>query len=104
VPRASADEPAIGRPIAGTWARVLDLDLRPLPPGVAGELFLGGAGLARGYFRRPELTAERFVPDPFASGLRLYRTGDLVRYRQSGELEFLGRRDQQAKLRGFRIQ
>jgi acyl-coenzyme A synthetase/AMP-(fatty) acid ligase/acyl carrier protein len=99
-------EPGIGRPLPGTSARVLDRAGRRTPAGVPGELHLGGAGLARGYLGRPDLTAERFVPDPFAShpGERLYRTGDLVRYRPGGELEYLGRLDHQVKLRGFRIE
>src|SRR5262249_25580803 len=81
----------IGRPIASARLLVLDSDLEPLPIAVAGELFIGGAGLARGYLGLPDKTAERFVPDPFSdlSGARLYRTGDLVRWRESGNLEFL---------------
>jgi len=94
----------IGKPITHTQMYVLDEHRQQVPTGIVGELYIGGDGVAREYFGRPELTAERFVVDPFIPGNRLYRTGDLVRRLQDGNLEYLGRDDQQIKLRGFRIE
>lgn len=100
------DSVALGRPIAGTQVFILDAQGRPVPVGVAGEIHAGGDGLARGYLNAPELTAQRFIPNPFSPepGARLYKTGDLARHLADGQIEFLGRRDQQVKISGYRIE
>ena len=106
IERGTDRPPPIGRPITNTQVYLLGQHLELVPVGRPGEIYLGGCGLARGYFNRPELTAGKFMPDPFSrrAGERLYATGDLARYLPNGELEFLGRRDAQIKLRGFRIE
>ncbi|WP_013334574.1 non-ribosomal peptide synthetase [Gloeothece verrucosa] len=94
----------IGKPINNVQVYILDQYLQPMPLGVPGELYIGGLGIARGYLNRPELTAEKFIDNPFKAGDKLYKTGDLVRYKPDGNLEFLGRIDSQVKIRGFRIE
>nr|BBH87140.1 non-ribosomal peptide synthetase [Thermosporothrix sp. COM3] len=106
IERLSHHSVPIGTPIANAQAYILDRQLHPVPIGVPGELYIGGDGLARGYLNQPHLTAERFIPHPFSDqpGARLYKTGDLVRYLEDGTIDFLGRLDQQIKIRGFRVE
>ncbi|MFC4547892.1 AMP-binding protein, partial [Paenactinomyces guangxiensis] len=94
----------IGRPIANNRVYILDANQQLQPVGVPGELCIGGESLARGYWNRPELTAEKFVPDPFAPGERMYKTGDWARWLPDGNIEYLGRIDDQVKIRGYRIE
>src|SRR5262249_55092102 len=104
--REGRTKPSIGRPIQNTRLYILDEKRGPAPIGVAGELNISGVGLARGYLWRPDLTAEKFIPDPFGRGLgeRMYRAGDICRYLPNGKVDFIGRKDNQVKLRGNRIE
>ncbi len=98
--------PTIGCPIDNTSIYILDINLNPLPVNIIGEIYIGGESITRGYLEKPDLTAERFIPDPFSnkSGKRLYRTGDLARYLDNGDIDYIGRTDFQVKIRGFRIE
>ncbi|MGV2541550.1 AMP-binding protein, partial [Bacillus pumilus] len=96
--------PVIGRPIANTGALVLDGSMQLVPSGASGELYITGKGLARGYLHRPQLTAEKFLPNPFSPGSLMYKTGDVVRRLSDGTIEFIGRADDQVKIRGYRIE
>jgi amino acid adenylation domain-containing protein len=96
--------PTIGRPLPNEKVYLFDKEMQPVPIGIPGDLYIAGAGLARGYLNRPDLTAERFLPHPFAVGARVYKTGDLARWREDGSLVYLGRSDHQVKIRGFRIE
>src|SRR5262249_31082191 len=102
----SEQRPSIGRPIDGAEIYIVDQSLKPVPRGEIGELYIGGAGVGRGYVNSPELTAKRFVPDPFVSrpGARMYETGDLARWLPDGQIEYIGRVDNKIKIRGYRIQ
>jgi len=102
--RAFDSSVSIGRPIANTTIYILDSEMNPVPIGTAGDLYIGGAGVAKGYFRRPQLTSEKFLPSPFRAHERLYKTGDIAKYHWDGSIEFLGRSDHQVKIRGFRIE
>ena len=102
--RRPGEPPTIGRPLANEQVYILDKHMQPAPVGIPGDLYIGGAGLARGYLNHPELTAERFLPHPFQPGARIYKTGDIARWRDDGNLVYLGRSDHQVKIRGFRIE